>query len=98
MFIVLYKWRIKPQFEQQFITAWTEITSFYRETFGSLGSRLHRGDDGLFYGYAQWQSAEQRAEAFRIIPNLPARAKMREAIEETLPEVILEPLADFLTK
>ncbi len=96
MFIILYRWRIKPEFEQQFIDSWSEITEFYREIFSSLGSRLHRGDDGLFYSYAQWQSADQREKAFENMPELPARAKMREAIEETFPEVQLEAVSDFL--
>ena len=96
MFIILYRWRIKPQLEQQFIDSWTEVTKFYREIFGSLGSRLHRGNDGLFYGYAQWQSAEQREKAFQNMPELPAGAKMREAIDESFPEIQLEVISDFL--
>jgi hypothetical protein len=53
MFIVLYRWQVKPEKEEQFIEAWSEIIVFYRESFASLGSRLHRGGDGLFYAYAQ---------------------------------------------
>ena len=33
MFIVLYRWRIKPDLEAQFIEAWSEITEFYVEQF-----------------------------------------------------------------
>ena len=95
MFIVLYRWRIKPEKEAQFIEAWSEITAYYRETFDSLGSRLHRGNDGLFYAYAQWKSIEQRENAFANSPKLKAGEKMREAIEESFPEVRLEMLADF---
>jgi hypothetical protein len=96
MFIVLYRWRIKPQFERQFIEAWSVITEFYFKNFDSLGSRLHRGNDGFFYSYAQWNSAEQREKAFAELPDLPERAKMREAIEENFPEIILETVSDFL--
>ena len=96
MFIFLYRWRIKPEKEAQFIEAWSEITSFYRENFNSLGSRLHRGDDGIFYAYAQWESAEQRENAFAGSPKSEAAAKMREAIEESFPEVRLEILSDYL--
>lgn len=96
MFIAFYCWRIKKGLEQQFIDAWSEVTAYYVEHFDSLGSRLHRGDDGLFYGYAQWKSAEQRENAFNNIPEFPARAKMREAIEESVSELILEPVSDFL--
>jgi hypothetical protein len=96
MFIVLYRWRIKPQFERQFIEAWSVITEFYFKNCDSLGSRLHRGDDGFFYAYAQWHSAEQREKAFAGIPDLPERAKLREAIEENFPEIKLETVSDFL--
>lgn len=96
MFTVLYRWRIKSGFEEQFIGAWSEITIYYVENFDSLGSRLHRGNDGLFYAYAQWKSAEQRENAFKNRPNLEAGTKMREAIEESFPEIILEIQSDFL--
>jgi hypothetical protein len=96
MFIILYRWRIKPEKEAQFIEAWSEITAFYRENFDSLGSRLHRGDDGIFYAYAQWKSAEQRENAFQNAPAFEARTRMREAIEENFEPVVLEKISDYL--
>ena len=96
MFIILYRWRIKPQFERQFVEAWSVITEFYLKNFDSLGSRLHRGNDGIFYSYAQWQSAEQREKAFAEVTELPEREKMREAVEESFPEIRLETVSDFL--
>lgn len=96
MFIVLYRWKIKPELEEQFIESWSEVTDYYVKNFDSLGSRLHKGDDGLFYGYAQWKSAEQRENAFQIIPEMSAREKMREAVEKSFPEIKLEIQSDFL--
>jgi hypothetical protein len=97
MFTVIYCWRIKPEFEQQFIESWSEITTaYYLKCAGALGSRLHRGNDGLWYAYAQWKSAENREMAFQNIPNMTAREKMSEAIEHSFPEVQLEIMADFL--
>jgi len=96
MLTFLYRWRIKPEKEAQFIEAWSEITAYYRENFDSLGSRLHRGDDGLFYAYAQWKFPEQRENAFANSPKIEAREKLREAIEESFPEVRLEILSDYL--
>ncbi len=98
MFIVLYRWRLKPHLEQQFIESWSQVTDYLRKNYDSLGSRLHRGDDGLFYGYAQWKSEEQRYNAFT---NENAEIgevslKMRESIEESFSEIILENLADYL--
>lgn len=96
MFIALYKWKIRDGLEHQFIDAWSEVTLYYLENHGSLGSRLHRGSDGLFYGYAQWPSAEVRARAFSNAEELAARPLMLEAIEESFPEVLLEVAADLL--
>jgi heme-degrading monooxygenase HmoA len=96
MFVILYRWRIKPDKEKQFIDAWSEITAYYRENFDSLGSRLHRGADGIFYAYAQWKSAEQRENAFAGKSKSEAGDRMREAIEEIFPEVRLEILSDYL--
>lgn len=96
MFTVLYKWRLKPDLEQQFIDAWSEITVWYRENAGSFGSRLHRGSDGLWYAYAQWPSDEHRRKAFELIPDHPQREKMKEAIEESFDEIRLEIASDHL--
>jgi hypothetical protein len=96
MFAALYKWRIRPGLEQQFIDSWSEITVYYRENADSLGSRLHRGSDGFWYGYAQWPSDEVRSAAFGNRPAHPAREKMVEAIEESFDEILLEVASDFL--
>ena len=96
MFIVLYRWRIKPEKETQFIKAWAEVTDYFRQNWDSLGSRLHRGNDGLFYGYAQWKSASDRENAFANAIKLEASELMKDAIAESFEPIILEKLADFL--
>ena len=96
MLVFLYRWRINPEKEAQFIEAWSEITAYYRENFDSLGSRLHRGDDGVFYAYAQWESAGHRENAFQNSTVSEAAESMREAIEESFGEVRLEIVADYL--
>ena len=98
MFAVLYRWRVKPEFETQFIESWSEITTYFRENHDSLGSRLHRGGDGFWYGYAQWKSAGQRERAFTADLRTLSEAsrKIREAIEESLPETILDVISDYL--
>jgi hypothetical protein len=96
MIAILYRWRIKPEFEKQFIESWSETTEYYMRNFGALGSRLHKSNDGLWYAYAQWKSFADRDLAFKDRPNLNSRDKMRETIEESFPEVLLEIKADFL--
>lgn len=96
MFIILYRWKIKPEKEKSFIEGWAEVTDFFLKNFDSLGSRLHRGSDNIFYAYAQWKSAEDREKAFSNDLNLEGISKMREAVEKSFDPIFLETLADFL--
>ncbi len=98
MFVVLYRWRVRPNLEQQFVENWSARTAYLREKYDSLGSRLHCGSDGIWYSYAQWKSAEQRDRAFDAESNMvyETSQKFQEAIEETFPEVQLEITSDYL--
>jgi heme-degrading monooxygenase HmoA len=98
MFVVLYRWRVNPNLEQQFVENWSAISKYLLENYGSLGSRLHRGSDGIWYSYAQWKSAEQREQAFASEAGRynEASEKMKEAIEESFPEILLETVSDYL--
>jgi len=99
MFVVLYRWRIRVNLEQQFVENWSARTAYLREKYDSLGSRLHRGSDGIWYSYAQWKTAEQREQAFDAESSKVSETsqKMREAIEENFPEIQLEITSDYLT-
>ena len=96
-FCAIYRWRLHPGSEDSFVEAWSRITHLLRTQRGSLGSRLHRGPDGLWYSYTQWPSAGAKAEGLAL-PSVDPDAwqRLRDAIAESLPEVILEPVADFL--
>jgi hypothetical protein len=94
--VVMYRWRLHPGMEASFVESWSRVTELLRKRAGSLGSRLHRGDDGIWYGYAQWPSAEARERAFSQTLDPAASAQMRTAIAESLPEILLEPVADYL--
>ncbi|WP_322013536.1 GNAT family N-acetyltransferase [Paraburkholderia sp. J12] len=95
-FVVLYRWRLHAGSEDAFIQGWTRLSDQLRSR-GSLGARLHRGSDGIWYSYAQWPSAQVRADALSM-GNLDeaAKKKMRAAIAESYPEIILEPVSDSL--
>ena len=96
-FAVIYRWRLHEGAEAAFIEAWSRISERLRAERGSLGSRLHRAPDGVWYSYAQWPSAEARERAFAAGPvDAQASARMREAIAETLPEIVLEPVSDCM--
>jgi len=92
--VVLHRWRLDPGQEGRFVEAWSVVTRALLEQ-GSLGSRLHRGDDGLWYAYERWPNAETRSAA---VPQGPEVAEARRAMEEAVavhfPAVMLEPVAD----
>jgi heme-degrading monooxygenase HmoA len=60
---VLLEFIVKPGQEDEFVEAWTELTRYIRERFGSLGSRLHEAGEGRYIGYAQWPDANTHATA-----------------------------------
>ena len=96
-FCAIYRWRLHPGAEDKFVHAWSRITALLRAERGSLGSRLHRGPDDIWYSYTQWPSAAAKADGLAQ-PSVDPEAwqQMREAIAESLPELVLEPVADFL--
>lgn len=94
--VVLYRWKLHPGAEASFIEAWSRVTGLLRSRAGSLGSRLHRGNDGSWYGYAQWPDEETRQRAFAQPFDPAASAQMRAAIAESFPEVLLQPVSDYL--
>jgi heme-degrading monooxygenase HmoA len=97
MFVVLYRWRIHEEYEEEFVKAWSRNSDIYLKELGSLGSRLHRGSDGFWYSYAQWPSEQARKEAFANgTADADASARMEIAIAERFPPVILNVQADFL--
>jgi quinol monooxygenase YgiN len=97
MIVYLYRWRIQPEKEDQFSKAWSYVTAQLREKSGSLGSRLHRGDDGLWYGYAQWPSKEVReSSSLKHAEIIEARRLMKDAVIEILPDIVLSPVSEFL--
>lgn len=94
--VVVYRWRLIPGHEEAFASAWREVT-LAMLAHGSLGSRLHRGEDGLWYGYAQWPDEATRERAFSAPSTDPAlQTRMRVCIEERLPDIRLTPVADLL--
>ena len=96
-FVVLYRWRLHEGAEESFTAAWSRLSELLLSERGSLGSRLHRGPDGWWYSYAQWPSAQARDQAFAGEALDPeASRRMREAIAESLPELVLESVADFM--
>ncbi|NNF00808.1 MAG: hypothetical protein HKN25_17465 [Pyrinomonadaceae bacterium] len=99
MFVVLYRWSLIHGAEESFVSAWQEVTKYFLDNFDSLGSRLHKGDDGIWYAYAQWKSAEQRNFAAENSPDLEDVFKqMRNATKERYSEIVLDIHSDLLKR
>ncbi len=96
MLVVLYRWRVDSSKEELFLENWRTITQHYTEACGGLGSRLHRGSDGIFYGYAQWPDSETKERAVLDVRMELARLHMKDAVTETFPEIHMHPVADHL--
>ena len=96
-FVVLYRWRLHAGTEASFIAAWSRVSERLLSDRGSLGSRLHRAADGLWYSYAQWPSAQARQDASALGPvDAQAAETMEHAIAERYPEIVLDCVADFM--
>ncbi|MDT0261765.1 antibiotic biosynthesis monooxygenase family protein [Jatrophihabitans lederbergiae] len=99
MFAVIYRWRIDPDREADFLAGWELVSGAVRDRFGSLGSRLHLADDGLYVAYGRWFHRDDR---------LPYRAHldfhdegwrlMQSAIIEELPEIPMTVVEDMLSE
>jgi len=96
-FAVIYRWRIRSGMEERFVQAWEVVTKSLMEEREALGSRLHRGEDGMWIAYAQWptkQAWEQSRELGAV--DSGAATVMREAIEESLEPILMQPVCDHL--
>ena len=92
MFVAVYWWRIHPGKEEQFRAAWRRGTQLITEKYGSLGSRLHRDQDGRFVGVALWPDEATWRTAFdakMVYDDPETRAAFVDAIAEAPSEPLL---------
>lgn len=73
MFVAAYWWKVHPGKEEQFRAAWRRGTYLIQKKYGSLGSRLHREEDGRFIGVAEWpdKATWQRAYDAKMVYDEP---------------------------
>ncbi len=94
MFTAIYRWRLRPGMEAQFIEGWERVTRAIHERCGSYGSRLHRCSDGTWLAYARWPDAAVRDACEH--DEHEGRRLMREAVAEDFDDVIGEIILDLL--
>lgn len=101
MFAVVYRWKLVPGREAEFEEGWRAGTAAIAREFGGWGSRLHRGEDGCFYAYAQWPDRatwEKAMDTRMHHSDDEAREKYRSAIAPDGFETLFagEVIADLL--
>ena len=97
MFVALYRWKLKEGQEEKFREGWRRRTGEIYRKCGSLGSRLHRAEDGTWVAYAQWPD-KRTWEAARRVPVTDTEASdmMKESVEVSYPEMLLEMSDDLI--
>lgn len=71
MYAITYRFTLTKPSEAnaaKFIACWSGITEFFKTEAGALGSRLHKGEDGAFYAYAQWPDKKTFEAAGSVLP------------------------------
>lgn len=103
MIAVIFRWEIKPEYEQSFTECWSEITQLNIEKHGALGSRLHKAKNNQLVSYSQWISEEHFNNAFAAFNAIDtddkhqaARVKMHQAIAKSFEPIIMVPVLDHL--
>jgi hypothetical protein len=98
MFSIIYSFNIKPDCEEEFITAWKKMTILLYTRENSLGSRLHRVDKTKFVAYAQWPDKETWAKEKVNLPKsaLEYQRIMSETCTEIKTEYAMEVVEDLL--
>jgi quinol monooxygenase YgiN len=96
-FAVIYRWRLHAGKENQFRRAWEAVTLGIKAERGGLGSRLHQADDGTWVAYAQWpdRNAWEKSQKLDAVDPV-ASTQMQEAIAESYPPLLLDPVCDRL--
>lgn len=96
MIVYLYRWKIKTGRELQFEENWSIVTKAILDQCGSYGSRLHRSAQGEYLGYAQWPDQLTRDKCELDASVQDARVLMRDAIEYSYEDDLLEIRSDYL--
>ena len=100
MFVAIYRWRLQPGLEQDFIANWQRITTLGLAA-GSCGSSLFKDADGLWVAIARWPSRDARSHFFEQMEREDAEPEMRKrarlAVIESFPAQELQSVLDCWT-
>lgn len=77
MFVAIYRWRIDPNGEHDFVANWRRITR-RGLAVGSGGSSLFRDADGCWVAIARWESRQARDRFLQSLNGDEADAALNE--------------------
>lgn len=98
MFVAMYRWKLREGQEEKFREGWRRRTEEIYRACGSLGSRLHRAEDGTWVAYAQWPDKRDWEAARQVaVTDTEAPLMMKESVEVSYPQMLLE-VSDDLFK
>jgi hypothetical protein len=89
MIVVVYRWRLKPDYVEQFCDAWEKTTKALLE-YGAMGSALFSAPDGTYYAIAKWPDAATRRHVFDHWDDGGLIEAMQCAVSERFPEIMLD--------
>ncbi len=99
MFVVVYRWKIIEDKEEVFRQGWHRRTQEIYRRCGSLGSRLHKAEDGCWVAYAQWPDRETWESAARFeAEDEEAAQMMKDGVAERYPDIYMEVVDDLLQR
>ncbi|GLQ19795.1 hypothetical protein ACFFUB_15305 [Algimonas porphyrae] len=61
MYCIVYRFKLSQPSEDtaaRFVETWSGITDYLKRECDAMGSRLHQGEEGVFFAYAQWPSLD----------------------------------------
>ena len=101
MFAVLYKCKVKKGQEDLYVKHWKKVAGFFKQSRGSLGSTLHKAEDGTWIAYSKWPDRATRDASWpkdKEAVNAAFPPDVQEAIiglkatleEDTLTEICME--------
>lgn len=82
MFAVIYRFKLKPEQEKDYQRWWRTVADYFIAQCGAIGSRLHKGEDGLWLAYSCWPDKKSRDAAWPgdKAPNNELPADVQDAI------------------
>ena len=80
MYVAIYNSHLKPGTEDNYKAAWKTLANYFISHRGSIGSSLHKVEDGSWLAYSRWPSKELKEKSWPT----------GEGIANDLPEEIQE--------